>query len=204
MRATLDKLISWTGLLLAGVLLVAGGLLTWASIFVGNQVHDQLAAQKIVMPSEKQLETPAQKDALLKYAGQTMTTGDQARAYADQYILVHMGPKTYAELGDEQRAAKAKVDANPNDQAAKDELAKVTADRESNFKGNTLRGLLLYGYAFATIGKVAGYAAIAAFIGAAIFLILGLLGLRHAAKVTETTRTTGTTGTGATEATATT
>ena len=31
MRATFDKLISWAGLLLAAVLLVAGGLLTWAS-----------------------------------------------------------------------------------------------------------------------------------------------------------------------------
>ena len=33
--------------------------------------------------------------------------------------------------------------------------------------GDTLRGLLLYGYAFATIGTIAGYAAIVAFAGAA-------------------------------------
>src|SRR3982751_6347101 len=43
MRATLDKLISWGGLLLVVVLLVAGGLLTWASTYIGNEVHDQLA-----------------------------------------------------------------------------------------------------------------------------------------------------------------
>src|SRR3954453_4161581 len=32
--------------------------------------------------------------------------------------------------------------------------------------GETLRGLMLYGFAFATIGTIAGYAAIAAFAGA--------------------------------------
>ena len=32
--------------------------------------------------------------------------------------------------------------------------------------GNTLRGLLLYGYAFATIGTIAGIGAIVAFAGA--------------------------------------
>ena len=35
--------------------------------------------------------------------------------------------------------------------------------RQTMFMGDTLRGLLLYGYAFATIGTIAGYAAIAAF-----------------------------------------
>ena len=40
MRATLDKLISLGGLLLAIVLLVAGGLLVYASVFIGNEVHD--------------------------------------------------------------------------------------------------------------------------------------------------------------------
>ena len=38
MRAMLDKLTSWVGLALAAVLLVAGGLLTWANAFVADQV----------------------------------------------------------------------------------------------------------------------------------------------------------------------
>ena len=101
-RKTLDTLLSATGLLLALVLLVAGGLLTWASTFAQGQVHDQLAAQKITMPSGKALEDPQIKPYLEKYAGQEMTTGDQAKAFADHYILVHMneasGGKTYAEL----------------------------------------------------------------------------------------------------------
>src|SRR3954471_3729051 len=93
MRATLDKLISWGGLLLAVILLVAGGLLTWASTFIGNQVHDQFAAQHITMPTTQTglSDLPAKDEAALsKYAGQQLTTGPQARAYADHYILVHM------------------------------------------------------------------------------------------------------------------
>ncbi len=54
MRATLDKLISWTGLLLVAVLLVAGGLLTWASTFINNEVTSQLGAQHVTMPTSEQ------------------------------------------------------------------------------------------------------------------------------------------------------
>ena len=46
--------------------------------------------------------------------------------------------------------------------------------------GNTLRGLLLYGYAFATMGAIALYAAIASFGGALVLLVLSVLGMRHA------------------------
>ena len=44
MRSTLDKLVSWIGLGLAAVMLVAGGLLTWASNFVDNEVKTQFLA----------------------------------------------------------------------------------------------------------------------------------------------------------------
>ena len=93
MRATLDRLISAGGLLLAVVLLIAGGLLVFASVFIGNEVHDQLAAQQITMPTD---ETglaslpPEDKAAMEPYAGQQMTTGKQAKAYADHYIAVHL------------------------------------------------------------------------------------------------------------------
>jgi hypothetical protein len=177
MRKTLDKLISWTGLLLAVVLLVAGGLLTWASSFVASNVHEQLSAQNITMPPVAALETQAQKDALAQYAGQPLTTGPQAKAYADQFILVHMnessGGKTYSEVSSE-ASALAK---DPGADQAK--VAELNGLKQSLFMGNTLRGLLLYGYAFATMGTIAGIAAIAAYIGGAVLLILGLLGLRH-------------------------
>jgi len=51
------------------------------------------------------------------------------------------------------------------------------------FKGETLRGLLLNAYAFGTMGVIAGIAAIGAFIGAAVMLILSLLGFAHLRRV---------------------
>jgi len=182
MRATLDRLISGTGLLLAAVLVVAGGLLTWASAFVGNQVHDQLAMQGITMPAKAQLETKAQHAALDKYAGQKMTTGPQAKAFADHYILVHMnaagGGKTYEEASSEFLQLTDAQKASPDGQ----QLGQL---RQTLFMGNTLRGLLLNGYAFAKMGTIAGYAAIASFVGAGLFFLLGILGLVHARRARE-------------------
>ena len=182
MRATLDKLISWTGLLLAVVLLVAGGLLTWASSFAGGQVHDQLAMQDITMPAKAQLETKAQHEALDKYAGQKMTTGPQAKAFADHYILVHMnaagGGKTYEEVSGEFIQLSDAEKASPDGQ-------KLAGLRQTLFMGNTLRGELLTAYAFGTLGTIAGYAAIASFVGAALLLVLGGLGLVHAKRARE-------------------
>ena len=90
MRSSFDKLISWTGIVVAVVLLFAGGLLVWASSFATQNVHDQLKAQQITMPAAAALTTPAMKAALGQYAGQDLTTGAQAKAYADYYIQAHM------------------------------------------------------------------------------------------------------------------
>jgi hypothetical protein len=181
MRATLDKLISWTGLLLAIVLLVAGGLLTWASTFINDQVDQQLSDQKITMPTEEALAadealSEEDREALRPFAGDVMNTGAEARAYADNFILAHMnastGGETYSTLGGVVREACA----DPESEAC----AEANAQRDTAFKGSTLRGLLLYGYAFATMGTIAGYAAIAAFIGSAVMFVLALLGFKHA------------------------
>src|SRR5262245_33564086 len=165
MRSTLDRLISIGGLLLAIVLLIAGGLLVFASIFIGNEVHDQLAAQKITMPTDQTgLDSlPAEdKAAMEPYAGQQMTNGKQAKAYADHYIAVHLsevaGGKTYSEVSGEYLAQCSDPEA-----AATPDCEQLAAAKATLFQGETLRGLLLYGYAFATMGTIAGYAAIAAF-----------------------------------------
>ena len=183
MRSALDKLISGAGFLLAVVLLVAGGLLTWANVFIGDQVHDQLAAQHITMPTKDSLETASQHAALDRYAGQDLTTGAQAKAYADHYILVHMneasGNRTYSEVSGEFIAMSNDPKADPQ---ALEELGSL---RQTMFMGSTLRGLLLYGYAFATIGTIAFYAAIASFVGAGLLLVLSLLGLWHARRSAE-------------------
>lgn len=183
-RRTLDALLTTGGLIVAVVLLTAGGLLTWASNFVTAQVHDQLAAQKITMPSGKAIENPEIKPYLGQYAGQEMTTGAQAKAFADHYILVHMNAssqgRTYEEVSGEYMALVKSGNADP---AKVKELGDL---RQSLFMGNSLRGLLLNAYAFATMGTIAGYGALAAFGGAALMLVLSLLGFVHLRRVPAT------------------
>ena len=179
MRAVLDKLISWTGLALAVVLLIAGGLLTWANMFIGDQVKDQLTMQDITMPEGEALASLPEADAsaLEKYAGSALDSGPEAKAYADHYILAHMNAssdgRTYQQVSGEFLALDDEAKASEEGQA-------LGGLRQTLFMGNTLRGLLLYGYAFATIGTIAGYAAVAAFIGALFLLALVQLGMRHA------------------------
>ena len=168
--------------MLAVVLFVAGGLLTWAYVFVDNQVHDQLAAQKITMPTDKTglADLPADdKAALEPYAGQQMTSGPEAKAYADHFIAVHLddaaGGKTYSEVSEEYLATCS----DPT--LAKSQRCQLLSGlKQTLFQGETLRGLLLYGYAFATIGTIAGSAAAAAYVAAVLLFVLAILGFRHA------------------------
>jgi hypothetical protein len=176
-RRTFDILISVAGLFLALVLVVAGGLLTWAHNFVSDEVHNQLAAQKIFFPPKgSDAIAGPEFAAMQKYAGQQLTTGAQAQTYADHFIAVHLreigGGKTYSQLSTESLA-------NPND-------AKLAGTVQTMFRGETLRGLLLNAYAFDTMGTIAGIAAVAAFVAAAVMLVLGGLGLWHARSVPAT------------------
>ena len=177
-RKTLDTLLASAGAIIALVLLTAGGLLTWASSYIDTQVRDQLVMQDITMPEKDSLETEAQHDALDEFAGQPMTDGDQAKAFADQYILVHMnaasGDRTYEEVSGEFMAMSQDKNADP------EAVAELGQLRQTLFMGNTLRGLLLNAYAFDTMGEIAGYAAIASFGGAALLIVLVGLGVIHA------------------------
>ena len=173
-RRTIDNVVSSAGLLVAIVLLAAGGLLVWGHYFVNSQVHNQLAAQKIFFPPKG---NPAIKGpefaAMQQYAGQQLVTGPQAATYADHFIAVHLnetaGGKTYSEVSTLARA-------NPTD-------TKLQAQVETLFKGTTLRGLLLNAYAFSKFGQIAGIAAYVMFAGAAIMLVLAGLGFVHARRV---------------------
>lgn len=184
MRSAFDKFISWTGLLMAVVLLLAGGLLWWAHTFIGDQVNDQLTMQGITMPEGDALSglPKADADALKPYAGSQLDTGPEAKAFANHYILVHMNEasdgKTYSEVSGEYMGAGCSDPAN----ASSDQCQQLGGLRATLFQGSTLRGLLLYGYAFDTIGRIAFFASIGAYIAGALLLVLGLLGFSHAKK----------------------
>jgi hypothetical protein len=185
MRSAFDKLISWTGVLLVVVLLVAGGLLTWANHFINNQVVDQLTMQNITMPEGDALASLPKADAaaLQQFAGSPMDSGPEAKAYANHYILVHMNE---ASQGQSYSEVSGQYVSMTDEQKASPEGLALGGLRQTLFMGSTLRGLLLYGYAFATMGTIAGIAAICSFIGAGILALLVALGLWHARKAEQT------------------
>jgi hypothetical protein len=189
-RRTLDILFSIGGLGMAALLLVVGIVFTSNANFADNYVTTQLAEQHITFKPAATLTDEERKSAcLVKYAGQKLTTGKQAECYANEFIGLHVkavaGGKTYADLGDVQTDLRTQVTAaqKANDPKLADlqkQLADVTAQRETLFKGETLRGLLLTSYGFSEFGAKASQAALAAYLAAVLLALLGIAGLVHA------------------------
>jgi hypothetical protein len=178
------------------VLAVAGGLLTWGNNFAEDYVGDELSSQNIFFPDQASLEEEGRTD-LVKYAGEQVTTGAEAEAYAS-YINGHLeetgGGLSYAELGTPQREARAALaaaqDAGEDEATIADlqaQVDEITSQRDSMFRGETLRGLLLSTFAWSTIGRIAGIAATVAFIGAAVMVVLVVLGVLHRHRTPATT-----------------
>lgn len=195
-RKMIDRVLVALGVVVAVVLAVAGGLLTWGANFADGYVFDELSAQNISFPAAEALDGDASlsdelRAELMPYAGEQLTTGQQAELYAG-YIDAHLGRYggTYAELGAVEREARAAVTAAEEAGASEAELAElqeasaqISRDRDTVFKGETLRGLLLTTYAWSTIGQIAGIAAIAAYIAAAAMAILVVFGIVHMARL---------------------
>lgn len=191
-RRTVDSVLIGLGVVVTLVLAVSGALLTWGNNFSEDYVRDELSSQQIFFSDAESLEAEGRTD-LVKYAGVQVTTGEHAEAYAS-YIDHHLDDiadgMTYAELGGPERAAKAAVTEATESGASADEIAAlqgeadaVAGQRNTLFKGETLRGLLLSAYAWSTIGRIAGIAATAAFLAAAAMAVLVVLGLFHHRKV---------------------
>ena len=106
--------------------------------------------------------TPAEFPGLQQYAGQKVDSGPKAKAYANEFIKVHLaavaGGKTYSQVSELSRA-------NPDD-------AKLTGQVATLFKGETLRGLLLYAWGWSVVSTIALYAGIAALAGFLIMLLV--------------------------------
>ena len=194
-RRTVDTVLIAAGALVALVLIVAGALLTWGSNFADDYVSDELTSQNIFFPDAASLEEEGRTD-LVEFADQQVTTGAEAEAYAS-YIGGHLeetaGGATYADLGGPQREARAAVEeaqASGADEETIAELqataAELTSQRDSLFRGETLRGLLLSTFAWSTIGRIAGIAAVAAFVAAAAMIVLVVLGIVHRRRMSTT------------------
>ena len=185
-RRRVDHLLIGFGLVAAIVFALAGGLLAWGANFAADYVQDELSSQNVFFPDEASLREEG-RDDLVKYADEQVTTGTEAEAYAsfiDGHLQGIADGKTYAEI-DDRGAAEAVVQAEESgaSQAEIDELQatadELKAQRDSLFRGETLRGLLLSSYAWATIGSIASIAALVAFFGALVMGVLVVAGLVH-------------------------
>jgi hypothetical protein len=159
----------------------------WGYSFANSDVHSQLAEQQITFPAAVAFAsakpgteiTPGMIPYLEQYAGQPLVTGQQAEAYADHFIAIHLqeigGGLTYAQLS-------AKAMALPKGSPA---YVAAEAKVQTVFQGTTLRGLLLEAYAFWTFGQIALFAAIASFVLAGVMLLLVIAGTLHARRTPE-------------------
>ncbi len=183
-RRAFDVLASAVGAVVVVVLVVAGALLLVGYNFANNNVHSQLAEQQITFPAAAAFAhpvaggeiTPSMVGTVSKYAGQELTTGQQAQVYANDFIAVHLneigGGQTYSQLS---AAAMALPKGSVAYTAAEGKVQTV-------FQGTTLRGLLLEAYGFSVFATIALWGAIAAFILAGVMALLVILGILHARK----------------------
>jgi hypothetical protein len=145
---------------------------------VHNTVQGQLASQQIFFPAKAAFAnakagteiTPSMIPSISQYAGEQMLTGQQAEAYADHFIAVHVaeagGGKTYSQLSTESQA-------QPKNTVLAASVATV-------FKGETLRSMLLNAYGWWKVSQITYIAALVAFglggltlIGSVFALALG-------------------------------
>ena len=124
-------------------------------------VHSQLNAQAISFPAKGSPGlSPTEFPDLQQYAVQKVDTGPKAKAYANGFINRHLASvaagKTYSQVS-------AAAQADPTNTVLQDQVATL-------FKGETLRGLLLYAWGWSVVSTIALYAGIAALIGFAIML----------------------------------
>jgi hypothetical protein len=191
-RRTLDIIFSAGGMALAALLLIVGLVMTSNANFAKSYVHDQLVQQKITFTKASALKAEEKKSAcLVKYAGQELTTGKQAECFANEYVGLHLksipntSGKTYAQLGDVQTDLRAQIaDATKNNPVAvaglTKQLADVTSARETVFKGETLRGLLLTSFGFSVLGTKGGQVALVCYLVAGLLFLLSIAGFVHA------------------------
>ncbi len=169
-------------LILAIGALVVGGAAIAMGQFVQGNIRSELAAQQITFTAaDKLADAEKQLPGIVENAGQPLTTGNQAQAYAG-LIGLHLRnaadaagypDAAYATLGGVQGELRAAVATatTAGDQAAIDEattkLTAVTNLRNTMLTGSTLRGNLLSAYGWDNV-------ATGITLGGAFILVLAL------------------------------
>jgi len=185
----MNKAIRWRIISLQAMLVVilaaSAGFLFYEGSFTTTMIKDQLTAQQIYFPNADQIKTggaldPAQfPQEIRDQAGKQVVDGNQARIYANDFLGKHLqgvaGGATYATIGSKISAANALLAStpktDPNYATLQANVATLNGQRDTLFKGETLRSMLLNAYGWWTIGVYTTYAGIGLMLAA-----LGVLG----------------------------
>ena len=184
----MSKAIRWRIMTLQAVMVVvlaAGAAFAFGiGNFTTTQIHDQLAAQQIYFPGSDQIKTGGALDPAVfpqeirDQAGNQVTDGNQARIYANDFLAIHLKGiakgGTYATVGTQISQLNTQLAQTPKDSPAYANLQKqITAlngARDTLFKGETLRSMLLNAYGWWTIGLYTTYAAVGLMLAALVVL----------------------------------
>jgi hypothetical protein len=127
-RTVTNGLVAATGV----ALLAAGPVMIYEGVHGQHEVTSQLSEQLISFPAKGSAGLPA---AQAGHAGQKVTTGPQAKAYADMietHIKEATGGRTYSQVS-------AAAQAAPTD-------TKLAGLKQTAFMGESLRGSLMGAY----------------------------------------------------------
>ncbi|HEX9036951.1 MAG TPA: hypothetical protein VF808_08170 [Ktedonobacterales bacterium] len=142
------------------VLAFGSGAGFFAYNFTTDQIKQQLAPQAIVFPATAAQGLPSE---LSQYAGQQVLNGDQAHAYAEKFIALHL-----KEIGQGHPYSYWSGQARSTTDATL--AAKYQGIADTLFKGETLRSMLNQAWTFSVFAQIAYYAGIALAIGGAVVL----------------------------------
>ena len=187
----MNKAVRWRIISLQAMMVVilsaSAGFLFYEGSFTTGMIKDQLTAQQIYFPNADQIKTGGALDPakfpqeIRDQAGKQLVDGNQARIYANDFLGVHLqgvaGGSTYATIGTKISAANAALAAasktDPNYATLQANVATLNGQRDTLFKGETLRSMLLNAYGWWTIGVYTTYAGIGLLLAA--FGALGAL-----------------------------
>jgi len=166
--------VSTAALVIAVVMLFVGAAAIYGGNFGRDNVTDRLAPEKVQFPPYEAM-TPEEATEVGSFAGQQVTTGPQAEAFA-RYIAGHLAfineGMTYSET-----SAAARVEGLDPEVAAE-----LQGKADTLFKGETLRAILLNAYGWWTVATIALYAGWVMVLAGIVLLVLSIMGFRHAKK----------------------
>lgn len=178
-RSVKDRIVSTTGIVVAVVLLVIGGLAIYGGNFGRENVRDRLEPQQIFFPPTEAM-TPEEQADIGGFAGEQVVDGAQAEAYS-RFIGGHLAEVNEGQTYAQTSAAAREEGLDPDVQA------ELQAKVDTLFRGETLRSILLNAYGWWTVATITMWAGWLMVAGGIILAILAYLGFRHATRIaTET------------------